>query len=104
MTGEDIKYEVKEHIATVVMNRPAVRNAMTQETVEEFIACLRTLAAEEDLRALVLTGAGGAFCSGSDLKRRGKMTPKETAHHRATVFQCYDMLESFPVPVIAKVN
>lgn len=104
MAWETIKVEVNKHVARIVMNRPEILNAMGQQMASEISACLRELAPNEDLRVLVLTGAGRGFCTGADLRERDKMTPKQTGHHRATVLQCVDLLENFPVPVIARVN
>src|SRR5450755_1020563 len=55
-------------VATLTMNRPATRNALDPELLEALGAALREVTADSSVRAVVLTGAGGAFCSGADLK------------------------------------
>jgi 2-(1,2-epoxy-1,2-dihydrophenyl)acetyl-CoA isomerase len=55
-------------VATLTMNRPATRNALDPELLEALGAALRETTADSNVRAVVLTGAGGAFCSGADLK------------------------------------
>src|SRR5450755_2781318 len=55
-------------VATLTMNRPATRNALDPELLEALGAALREVTADSSVRAIVLTGAGGAFCSGADLK------------------------------------
>ena len=58
----------QDNIATLTMNRPEVRNAMSTEMMSALMEALPRLAADPDVRALVLTGNGGAFCSGGDVK------------------------------------
>ena len=55
-------------IATLTMNRPAARNALTRDMIEAMAEALPRLAADPEVRLVVLTGAGGAFCSGGDVK------------------------------------
>lgn len=55
-------------VATLTMNRPATRNALDPELLEALGAGLREVSADPSVRAVVLTGAGDAFCSGADLK------------------------------------
>jgi enoyl-CoA hydratase/carnithine racemase len=104
MSWETVKLDVKEQVATVLMNRPQTRNAMTAQMLDELMTCLKQLAEREDVRILVLSGEGLGFSSGSDLRAREQMTPQETARYRARIIECYDLVENFPVPVIAKVN
>lgn len=54
-------------VTTITLNRPEVRNAMNSATFDELRAVLDEAARNPDDRVLVLTGAGGAFCSGGDL-------------------------------------
>lgn len=58
----------EDGVATLTMNRPEARNAMTQALAREMAAALDQLEGDPDLRVGVLTGAGGNFCSGMDLK------------------------------------
>ena len=55
-------------VATLTMNRPAARNAMSGEMMRALHEALPRLAADDAVRAVVLTGAGGAFCAGGDVK------------------------------------
>jgi 2-(1,2-epoxy-1,2-dihydrophenyl)acetyl-CoA isomerase len=55
-------------VATLIMNRPQTKNALDPELLEALAAGLNEVAADESVRAVVLTGAGDAFCSGADLK------------------------------------
>jgi len=55
-------------VATLTMNRPAARNAMSGEMMDAMTEALPRLAADKNVRCVVLTGAGGAFCAGGDVK------------------------------------
>ena len=65
--SEHIRYEAKEGIGTITIDRPEKRNAMTYGVLEAFHAALRTASEDDTARVLILTGAGGAFCAGTDL-------------------------------------
>ncbi len=60
--------EVSGAVATITINRPQVRNAVNGEVARGIAAAVEALDAAADVRALVLTGAGGTFCAGMDLK------------------------------------
>jgi enoyl-CoA hydratase/carnithine racemase len=62
-----IRYEVRDRVATVTIDRPEKRNAMTYAVLAKFVAAIRRAGADEAARAVVVTGAGGAFCAGTDL-------------------------------------
>ncbi len=61
-------FEVKDKIATITLNRPDRYNAFNEEMSAEFIDALKACAKDAGIRAVVITGAGKAFCSGQDLK------------------------------------
>jgi enoyl-CoA hydratase/carnithine racemase len=62
-----IRYDVRDRVATVTIDRPEKRNAMTFAILDEFHQALRRAGADEAVGAVVITGAGGAFCAGTDL-------------------------------------
>jgi enoyl-CoA hydratase len=64
----EVTVEVQERVMVVTINRPAVRNAITLSVAEAIAAALDQLDAADELSAGVLTGAGGTFCAGRDLK------------------------------------
>lgn len=66
--NDDVIVRVEGHILVVVMNRPAARNAITKSLAEAMSAQWDRLDADASLRCAILTGAGGTFCSGMDLK------------------------------------
>jgi len=64
-----ILFEVDNHIATLTLNQPDLRNSISEiEVVEEFIGALEQAAQLKDLRCLIITGAGSAFSSGGNIK------------------------------------
>lgn len=64
----EVLTEVQDGVLIVTMNRPEAKNAMNKAQAEGISAAMDRLEAENDLRCAVLTGAGGTFCSGMDLK------------------------------------
>ena len=63
----DLEYTVDGHVATIRLNRPRVRNAFTFAMLDAWAATLQEVACQDEVRAVVLTGAGDAFCSGVEL-------------------------------------
>ena len=62
-----IRYEAADGIGTITIDRPEKRNAMTYAMLAEFISTVRKAGADDDARVVIVTGAGGAFCAGTDL-------------------------------------
>ena len=95
-------YEVQQGAAWITLNRPDNRNALSRVLVNELFDHLSAAQADDQARAIVLTGAGPAFCSGADLKN----PPGQGADgQRATPY--LDVLQAIlgsPKPVIAAVN
>jgi 2-(1,2-epoxy-1,2-dihydrophenyl)acetyl-CoA isomerase len=65
-----IRLEIADAIATVTLNRPDALNALTVAMKQELLAAFRAISRDRTVRAVVLTGAGRAFCAGQDLKER----------------------------------
>ncbi len=66
---QSLLYEVEGRVATVTLNRPEKKNALTQALVNELIVALETARDDPGVGAVVLTGAGGVFCTGADLSQ-----------------------------------
>lgn len=66
----DVRLEVAERVATITLDRPDALNALTIGMKGELLAAFRSVARDREVRAVVLTGAGRAFCAGQDLKER----------------------------------
>ena len=63
-----VRYEVGEHIATITLNRPDVRNALNRDAYAQLEAAFRRAQRDPEVRCVILTGADPAFCSGDDVK------------------------------------
>ena len=73
MTGfREIRYEVADRVATITLHRPERLNAFTATMARELVAAFDATDADEDVRVVLLTGAGRGFCAGADLGRGGK--------------------------------
>ena len=70
MSDEDLLFEIDDHVALITLNRPAKRNAVTEAMSERLVECLERVRRDPDIRVAILTGAGGAFSAGADLKQR----------------------------------
>ena len=68
MSEPALLVECADAIATLTLNRPSTRNSLNQELIESLLEAVPRVAADTSIRVVVLTGAGGAFCSGADLK------------------------------------
>src|SRR4051795_10704166 len=71
MEYEQIQYDVAENIATITMNRPEQLNAFTGRMMNEMIDAFDQSDADDDVRAVIVTGAGRGFCAGADLSGGG---------------------------------
>jgi enoyl-CoA hydratase/carnithine racemase len=92
-------------VVTVTLNRPASFNALSEEMLDALEATLAKLARDDGVRALVLAGAGKAFCAGHHLKEM--IATPELAYYQRLFAQCARMmlaLQKLPVPVIARVH
>lgn len=99
------------HVTVIAINRPERRNAFTLEVLDRIVAALSELRWDSSCRAVVLTGTGGAFCSGVDLGVIERMRAEDAAkpHHWKSlltqrVHRIALALEDFDKPVIAAVD
>lgn len=107
MGGETI-FEVRDGVGLLTLNRPAQRNALSREMMREDLPGLvERIGGDDSIRAVVITGAGGAFCAGADVKRMGAASPmshaERTENLRAILGWVYDLVD-LPKPVIAAVD
>jgi methylglutaconyl-CoA hydratase len=95
------------HVAEVWLNRPEVRNAFNDGVIGELTAAFRTLAADGELRAVVLGGHGKAFCAGADLSWMRAMADYTWPQNHADAARLAEMLWTIwncPVPVVGRVH
>lgn len=97
-----------EGVATVRFNRPGAMNALDRATKEALLAALRTAAADEAVRCVVLTGTGRAFCVGQDLKEHVALLEEDPQFLWTTVRDHYNpvaqLLATMDKPVVASLN
>jgi enoyl-CoA hydratase/carnithine racemase len=79
-----VLYDVKEHIATVTINRPERRNALNRRAYDELEAAFRAAASDPDVRCVIVTGSDPAFCSGEDVKEMMTGAEKDKSVARLT--------------------
>ncbi len=103
--------ELKKHVpsGTIILNRREKRNALTRETMAELRQALEDFRQERKVRAVILTGAGEAFCSGMDLEEMldTSKLPDAQSHWYNDAVQYKELIEAmlrFPKPIIAAVN
>lgn len=92
--------ETTDGLATVTLNRPEKLNALTLELCDELIAALRRVSGDPAVRAIILTGAGRAFCAGADLTILGSDGNALVAAGKELAL----LIRGAPQPVIAAVN
>ena len=104
-----IDLEQLDGIGIITINRPERKNAFTRSQYEDLASALKEIDADDSVHVAILTGAGGAFSSGQDLKEMAEMatavasgTPASTQPGGFTVL--LDGLETFSKPLIAAVN
>ena len=111
MAFEQIRYDSVDGVATVTLNRPEKLNAVTSVLLRELIAAFDDADADDAVRAVIVTGAGRAFCAGADLSagtqtfdRSKRQGPEGDGEHRdgggLVALRIYDMKK----PVIAAIN
>ena len=102
---ENLLLEREHGVATVTVNRPKVLNALNSRTLEELRSTILTLKHEEDVRCVVLTGAGDkAFIAGADINELAVQTPVGGRQHALSGQHILDLIENMGKPVIAAIN
>jgi enoyl-CoA hydratase/carnithine racemase len=106
-----VELKIEDTVAIVTLNRPEVRNAINDAMRSEFVAVLESIAKDDTVRAVVLTGQGKAFCAGGDIagmKERLKAPAGEVGFNgwrrQGQVHKSVGLLHGMPKPVIAAVN
>jgi methylglutaconyl-CoA hydratase len=106
MNYSTIHLSREAQVATITLNRPDKRNAISYELIDELLAALGEVAASSAL-ILILTGAGKAFCSGMDLENlKGLLgrPPEQNLKDSESMARLFRCLYDFPKPTIAAVN
>jgi enoyl-CoA hydratase/carnithine racemase len=91
-------------VAWVTLDRPAAMNSLDRESVGQFRDCLIAWRDDPDVRVVVVTGRGRAFCAGADLKEAAVPTELGKKDLLDEIVVLFDLLRAYPKPVIAAVN
>ncbi|WP_433515676.1 enoyl-CoA hydratase-related protein [Nonomuraea sp. CA-143628] len=102
-----IRYDVTDAVATITLDRPEAMNSLTAEVKAALLDALRRAAADPEVRAVLLTGSGRAFCAGQDLREHADnleagrgLADTVRAHYNPIV----ELITTMPKPVVAAVN
>jgi enoyl-CoA hydratase len=105
MEYENLLFEVKDRIGRITFNRPNVLNALNFKTLEELSDCLERARTDDEIRVLILTGAGEkAFVAGADINELARQTPIEGQETALRGQQLFHRLETLGKPSIAAIN
>jgi enoyl-CoA hydratase/carnithine racemase len=103
--SDPIRYEVEGAVATVTLNRPEARNALTFEMYDRLAEICGSVAPGGPVRVLIVTGAGErAFAAGTDISQfRSFRTPRDATAYEERIEGVLTAIETCPVPVIAAI-
>ncbi len=101
---ETILFHKSGPVATLTFNRPEKRNALTVQVFLELLDALQRVEDDNDIRVLVLAGAGPAFCAGRDFSEARAADAKSAAQYLSLNFQGRDRLRRLSKPVICRVH
>jgi 2-(1,2-epoxy-1,2-dihydrophenyl)acetyl-CoA isomerase len=107
MEYKDIELIRGEGVALITLNRPEVLNALSERMKVELIHALQKTEGDDDVRVMILTGRGRAFCAGADLNRFVEFQESDQDHKKKIRFGSLDLPRAFiqyPKPIIAAIN
>jgi methylglutaconyl-CoA hydratase len=106
MSYKTIEVQYDDKVATLTLNRPDKRNAISFELIDDLLKALEEIA-KSDAIVLIVTGAGKAFCSGMDLDNLKSLlgrTPEQNLQDSETMVELFRSIYEFPKVTIAAVN
>jgi len=105
MEYKNIIFQIEEQIATITFNRPEVLNALNEASLKEFSHAIDKITGDEDVRVLILTGAGDkSFVAGADIKEFLKFNALKAKIFSEMGHGIVNKLQELPIPVIGAVN
>lgn len=107
--GELVVLEHRQHVAVVRLNRPDRLNALSYELMDALVPVCEGVASDDEVRAVIVTGTGRAFCAGGDVQglasgRGAKMDPEERSDRLAHWARTSYLLHTMPKPTVAAIN
>jgi len=102
---QQLQISIADHVATLTMNAPPV-NALTRILNDELTVALDRISEMDDVRAVILTGAGKVFCAGADLKGRAEVIkgPGDLVAHSRRTRECFHAIRECAKPVVVAIN
>ncbi len=110
MTDEPVRLDVEDGVATLTLDRPDNRNALTREMGSAIADALDDLEGNEEARCLVVTGSGGSFCAGGDINAMMERMGGDVPLHEAVrgiqyeTSKTLERVHEFYLPTVAKVD
>ncbi|WP_342366631.1 enoyl-CoA hydratase-related protein [Clostridium aminobutyricum] len=104
MMYENLKFEVKENIAYITINRPKAMNALNVEVLNELYEAFTEVEKNGEIRAAIVTGEGKAFVAGADIAQMHAIDPIGGRTMIATGHKVMNYIEAIEKPVIAAIN
>src|SRR5436190_19239996 len=100
-----LDYDLKDYVATLTLNAPPV-NALTRTLNDELTLALDRISEMDEVRVVVLTGAGKVFCAGADLKARSENIkgPGDMMAHSRRTRECFHAIRECAKPAIVAIN
>jgi 2-(1,2-epoxy-1,2-dihydrophenyl)acetyl-CoA isomerase len=109
--SEELQYRLENRVAVLTLNRPERLNALTRDMMQALLVRLSDCVIDDAVGCVVLTGAGGAFCSGGDVRVQAKVaaegtaqTPEQRTDTLRASMEASRLLHEMPKPTIAMVN
>jgi 2-(1,2-epoxy-1,2-dihydrophenyl)acetyl-CoA isomerase len=109
--SEELLYRLENRVAVLTLNRPERLNALTKDMMQALLARLSSCAIDDAIGCVVLTGAGGAFCSGGDVRAQAKVaaegtveTPEQRTDLLRASMEASRLLHEMPKPTVAMLN
>ncbi|MED0659336.1 enoyl-CoA hydratase [Bacillus smithii] len=102
--GEMVRWEHREKIAIIILNRPEAANALSKQLLSELKQLLQTIKGQNDIQTVIITGSGPFFCAGADLKERKGMDEEEVKQAVQQIRSIINEVENVPQPTIAAIN
>lgn len=101
MDYETVTLDIDEGMGTILLNRPEKRNALNYQMCLDLLSAVREVDANDEVRVVLVRGAGPSFCAGADVGERKDKTERWVRDRRMRAFAAYDALQECQKPCIA---
>jgi 2-(1,2-epoxy-1,2-dihydrophenyl)acetyl-CoA isomerase len=109
--SDELLYRLENRVAVITLNRPERLNALTKDMMQTLLTRLSACAMDDDVGCVVITGAGGAFCAGGDVRVQARVaaegspeTPEQRTDTLRASMEASRLLHEMPKPTIAMLN